>query len=233
MLEAIVFDFDGVIVDSEPLHYRAFLEVLKPLGVRFDYVRYHKRYIGFDDRDGFRAMCDDQGVALDDDRLAELIAEKACAFQRIVGAGVPPFAGVVELIEEAAEAMPIAIASGALRSDVDAILAGLGGGGLAERFEAVVTAEDVRQSKPDPESYAMTVRRLGVTPGSALAIEDTPAGLISARAAGLRTLGVTNSCAAEDLSRAERVVDSLLGVTVKRLQQWYGKETPRLREGRR
>lgn len=224
MLRAIIFDFDGIIVDSEPLHYRAFLEVLRPLGVAFDWRTYQERYIGFDDRDGFRAMAAASGVEIEENELAELIGQKAAVFERIVAEGIEPYAGVVELIREASRSMPVAIASGALLSDVKAILPAIGNGTIRSAFSAIVTAEDVERSKPDPASYALAAERLGVEPGAALAIEDTPPGLASAKAAGLRTLGVSNTYPASALTEAERVVESLEGVSVKRLQDWFGCE---------
>jgi len=221
MIQGIVFDFDGVIVDTEPLHYRAFLAVLEPLGVRFDYETYVRRYIGFDDRDGVRAMAEEYGLELDDRELVGLIDAKTEAFERIVGEGVRAFAGVVELVEESAARMPIAICSGAVRSDIEAILPAIGGGGLADRFGAIVTADDVTQSKPDPQSYRLATERLGLPPAACLAIEDTPPGLASARGAGLRTLGVANSYPLTTLNDADRAVESLEGVTVDRLQAWF------------
>lgn len=217
MIQAIVFDFDGIIVDSEPLHYRAFLRITEPLGVSFSYEQYMREYIGFDDRDGFRAMFAGRPDAPDADRLAELIEAKARAFEQVVRDGVTPFPGVQRLIETASASLPVAICSGALRSDIDAILPAVLDERYADRFRAIVTADDVTRSKPDPESYALACDRLGVNPAHALAIEDTPAGLASARAAGMRTLAVTNTCTADFLADADRVVDSLEQVTLDNL----------------
>ncbi|MBI1371262.1 MAG: HAD-IA family hydrolase [Phycisphaera sp.] len=222
MLKAIVFDFDGVIVDSEPLHYRAFLEVLKPVGVSFDYGTYMRDYIGYDDRDAMRAFSSEFGFAMDDAKMASMIEDKAEAFERIVHEGIEPFAGVAELIEAAAAAMPIAICSGALRADIQAILPAIAGGRLTSRFHAMVTADDVEHSKPDPQSYALAAERLGVAPGECLAIEDTPTGLQSARHAGLMTLAVANTYPADILTgHATRIVGSLEGLTVEQLREWY------------
>ncbi|MBI1369361.1 MAG: HAD-IA family hydrolase [Planctomycetes bacterium] len=221
MLEAIVFDFDGVIVDTEPLHYRAFLRVLEPRGIQFDYDAYLEKYIGFDDRDGLRAMFEDHDQTLDDAASLSLRRDKAHAFDTIVAEGVTPFPGVLELIRAAAAAMPIAICSGALRSDIDAILPALGEGEIPDLFRAMVTADDVARSKPDPESYALAARRLGIDPAKCLAIEDTPAGLESARGAGLRTLAVTHSYPADRLRAADRVVTSLDDVTLEKLRGWF------------
>ena len=225
MLEAIIFDFDGVLVDSEPLHYRAFLQTVHPLGVSFDYDRYRERYIGYDDRDGFRAICGEFDIPLDDQRLAELVATKAAAFASIVECGVAPRPGAVELLEAAAAAMPIALCSGALRHDIWLILPKLGTGdahgSAMDRFRTIVTADDVAHSKPDPEGYTLAAQRLGLTPQHCLAIEDTPAGIASAKAAGLRVLAVTTSFPADHLAQADRIVASLSDVTVDGLREWF------------
>jgi len=223
MLEAVVFDFDGVIADSEPLHYRAFLDSVRPLGIDFDYAQYNRRYIGYDDRDGLRAICADHGMSLDDARLAELIDAKGRAFERAVGEGAAAVPGSVALIRQAAARWPIAISSGALRSDIAAVLPGLAPGeDLTALFSAIVTADDVERSKPDPASYALAVERLALRPAGCLAIEDTPAGLQSARAAGLRTLAVATTHAAAQLApMADRVVESLKDMDADRLARWY------------
>jgi len=220
MLEAIVFDFDGVVADTEPLHYRAFQRVLEPMDMGFDYATYMRDYIGCDDRDAFRLAYRSADHALPDERLVELIHAKSQAFHAVVAQGVDVFAGVVELIESAADRMPIAICSGALRSDIDGIMPAVGDGALLERFKAIVTAEDVARSKPDPSSYLLAAERLGIAPPRCLAIEDTPAGLASARGAGMKTLGVATTHPPSDLS-ADRVVSSLSQVNVDGLREWW------------
>jgi beta-phosphoglucomutase len=222
MIEAVIFDFDGVIVDTEPLHWRAIVDVLEPLGASFDYPTYIKDYIGFDDRDAFRHAAMVYGLDMADGQLEHLIEHKAMAFARIVGAGVAPFAGAVELIRAAAARWPIAIASGALRSDIALILPALWDGSLPSLFKTIVTADDVKKSKPDPETYALAAARLGVAPHRCLAIEDTPTGLTSAQAAGLRTLAVAHSYGVDKLApHAQRVVSRLTEVTPAAISQWY------------
>lgn len=238
MLQAIIFDFDGVLVDSEPLHYRAFLEVARPLGVKFDYDHYRHELIGYDDRDVFRILLahGDMSVPPDDEEptLRRLMAEKQQAFATLTReVGAEPVPGAMELLREAADAMPVAIASGATRADIELITGVLG---VRALFGAVVTADDVERSKPDPATYALAVRRLGeatgqtLEAGECLAIEDTAAGIESARAAGLRTLGVTTTGPAGVLQHAQRVHDAadgggggggLTGVTLERLRAWY------------
>ncbi|MDA8179916.1 MAG: HAD family phosphatase [Deltaproteobacteria bacterium] len=219
MPEAVLFDFDGILVDSEPMHHRAFNEVLDPLGMAFPWKEYVETYMGFDDRDAFREAFRAKGIDLDDTNLAKLVAAKSEAFLRGLRAGVTAYPGAVPLIETlSAAGTPLALCSGALRADIDPILARLG---VARRFDAIVSADDVRRSKPDPESYALAFRRLAETysssltvPGKSVAVEDTPAGIRSAKGAGLRVLAVTNSYGTGELAEADWIVESLENVRV-------------------
>jgi len=113
--------------------------------------------------------------------------------------------------------IPLAICSGALREDILPILGKLG---ISDAFNEIVTADDTHISKPDPAPYKLAMQKLGVTSG--LAIEDTPAGIASAKGAGLNVLSVTNSYAAEFLTQADAVVDSLAGLTLASLNQLAG-----------
>jgi beta-phosphoglucomutase len=233
MLQAIVFDFDGVLVDSEPMHFAAIRDVAGELGVELDEKLYHRVFIGFDDRDSFRALLSMRAGgppdhnAIDPSREAEvhrLCERKQEVFDRASAAGVEPLPGVRELLDDLAGELPLAIASGATRRDIDGILHGLG---WRHRFETIVTADDVARSKPDPQTYALAVSRLaersssGVLPSSTLAIEDTATGLASAKSAGLRTLAVCTTSPASSLQAAERIAPSLEGVTRERLGQWF------------
>jgi len=225
MPTGVIFDFDGIIVDTEPLHYRAFQEILTPLGLGYPWEDYLRSYIGYDDRDAFRNTFLAVGSTLDDDQLEALIEAKGAAFQLIIGAGVKPYPGVVELVRAIAGKLPLGLCSGALPSDIVPILKHLG---IAGSFDAIVTAADVRSSKPDPESYALTVTRLisiyparGITAGNCLAIEDTPAGIASAKGAGLKVMAVTNSYPKDNLTGADRVVASLADVTLQALHSLF------------
>jgi beta-phosphoglucomutase len=222
MLSAVIFDFDGIIVDTEPLHYKAFQEILTPLGLGYSWDDYLRCYIGFDDRDAFREAFGRGGVRLDEQRLRELIDEKAGAFQRAIASGVEPYAGVVPLIRSIAGNLPLALCSGALPSDIHPILNQLGIDGA---FDTVVTAADVRASKPDPESYLLAVKRLAdlfpanrIGGDGSLAIEDTPAGIDSAAGAGMKVLAVTNSYPEERLAGADKIVPSLVGIDLEGLR---------------
>lgn len=222
MLDAVIFDFDGIIVDTEPLHYRAFQEILEPMGLGYSWEQYQEVYMGFDDRDAFREAFHAGGRELRDVELKDLVDRKAHTFLKIVSVGVSAYPGVVELIRSISGTLPLGLCSGALRSDIEPILAQLG---LTGAFDAMVTAEEVATSKPDPASYLLALQRLQdlypgeITAGSSLAIEDTPAGIASATGAGLKVLAVTNSYPAARLGGASRVVDSLAGVHLEELRQ--------------
>jgi beta-phosphoglucomutase len=217
--EAVIFDFDGIIVDTEPLHHKAFLSVLEPLGMGFTWEEYVATYMGFDDRDAFREAYRARGKDLDGEKLKSLVAAKSRVFLEILRAGVEPYPGAVSMIASLhAAGTPLAISSGALLSDISPILGRLG---IDTCFPVIVTADDVRKSKPDPECYALAFRRLSrmhpsrvTVPERSIAIEDTPAGVRAAKGAGLRVLAVTNSYGAGELAEADWIAESLENVRI-------------------
>lgn len=226
-LSAVIFDCDGILVDTEPVHYRAFQEALKPFDLEFDYAEYVRLYIGFDDRDAFGEVFKNSGRTLQPSVLHELMDTKARALQRIIAKGVPTFPGVLELVQELQVLkVPLAVASGALHHEVDAFMRALG---IREVFPVIVGADDVTRSKPDPETYQTALERLrdhlGLTeliPRECVAIEDTPTGILSARSAGLFVVGVGHSYPLQDLGESHRAVQSMLEVSAARLKQWLG-----------
>ncbi len=225
MLKAIVFDFDGVVVDSEPVHYKAILEMGKGLGVTFDYEHYLREYIGFDDRDAMRMILKQAGMPIEESHVAELRQKKQLVFNELVLQGAAAIPGAVELIDEAYSQIPIAIGSGATTMDIELMLDSIS---KRDRFEIIVSADHVSRSKPDPTTYRMAVEQLAdkhptldLTPGSCLAIEDTAAGIESARGAGLMTLGIATTGPASTLRRAHRVEPGLEGVTLAKLHEWF------------
>ncbi len=229
MPQAIVFDFDGVIADTEPLHHRALADVFEPMGLSLSYEQYLEELVGYDDRDliriCWRRVAPGRGEVTDA-QMRTLIDRKAEAFEAVVERGLTAVPGVLDFVPRAAAALPIAIASGATRRDIDLILRKLG---LAPHFSAIVTADDVERSKPDPETYARAVRLLaaarpamGLEPAHCLAIEDTDAGITSARGAGLLTLGLTTTGDAASVARAHRVATDFRSLSLDMLQQWFG-----------
>ncbi len=188
--------------------------MLVPLGLGHDYARYLEHFVGFDDRDAFIHAFKEGGLQLSAATLERLMEAKAIALQEFIRQGVPGFPGVVELVKELRDkGIPMAVASGALRHEVDAFIASLG---LNGAFCAVVAADEVKKSKPDPETYLLAIERLRLLHGSpaldpinCFAIEDTPAGIRSAKSAGLQVIAVTNSFPENELTEADMVVGSL------------------------
>lgn len=224
MLKAVIFDFDGIIVDTEPIHFQAFQDVLQPIGLGYSWDEYLHTYIGFDDRDAFREAFASSGKNLTDEILSDLISQKAEIFEKIVKRGVQPFPGVIALISSLSGSLPLALCSGALKRDIEPILEQFD---LLGSFDVMVTADDVQASKPDPESYILALQRLvavypstNILPQECLAIEDTPAGIASASGAGLNVIAISNSYPIERLEGAVHVTDTLEGTTIDVLRSF-------------
>ena len=218
MLDAIVFDFDGVVVDSEPVHLECFRAVLAGEGIELSTEDYYTKYLGFDDHDCFVAVLRDNSRPIDEGRVAEMIGEKTALVQKVFAGSIRPLAGAVELMRAAREAgAAVAICSGALREEIE--IAGRTVGAL-ELVDVLVAARDVSRGKPDPEGYVLAVKLLGenrgrpVDPASTWVVEDTVAGVQAARGAGCRVLAVTNSYARDALAEADIIVDSLADVAL-------------------
>ena len=224
-LQAVIFDFDGVIADSEPLHFRAFQQALAEDGLELASKEYYARYLGYDDVGMFQAFGEDHGVPMDAARVSTLVSRKGIKLQAMLNAGSVLFPGAVDFVRAAASAVPIAIASGALRHEIQEVI---DAAGVADLFAAIVASGDTPQSKPSPEPYRLAFERLQDATGATLdpqrcvAIEDSRWGLESARGAGLRCVGVTNSYPADELTGAELVVSSLQALTIEALDRLCG-----------
>ena len=155
-LEAIVFDFDGIIVDSEPVHFEAYQAVLKPMGLGFSWDDYRNFYMGFDDRDAIRKYFQRTKRELPAELLNEIASKKAAVFPNLA-AKARPFPGVIELIRASNRKLKTALCSGAVRTDIEPVIERLG---IAKYFQAIVTADEVKTSKPDPESYRLILKKL-------------------------------------------------------------------------
>jgi beta-phosphoglucomutase len=216
---AILFDFDGVIVDSEPLHLRGFREVLAGEGIALSDDEYYAQLIGFDDRGAFAHVFDQHRRGLDVATARRLERSKATAIQGMIDRGdFDAMPGVDELVRELAKHYPLAICSGALRPEIERMLDGIG---LRSFFPVIVSAEDVALGKPDPSGYLLAARLLGehagvkLTPGDCLVIEDAPSVIRAVRAVGFSTLGVASSHPIEALSLADHAVRQLTPAEVR------------------
>jgi len=211
VLRAIVFDFDGVIANSEPLHFQAFRHVLADEGVTLTEPDYYAHYLGFDDVGAFEAIGQRRGAGWSRERIRDLVARKAVRLEELERDVSVLFPGAADAIRRASDAMPIAIASGARGEEIRRVL---DREGLSGCFTAIVAAEDTAVSKPAPDPYLRALALLAparghrLEPSECVAIEDSHWGLESARTAGLRTVAVTNTYAA-DLLTADLTIGSL------------------------
>jgi len=209
-LRAAVFDFDGVIVDSEPLHFRSLREALLSERIEITHAEYWEHLLAHDDRSSIRLAFERRGERTDAVRLARVERVKVERFAQLIPE-IPVFPGARELIGALAAELPLAIASGARHDEIEAILAGIG---LRDAFAALVGAEDAARTKPDPAPYLEAARRLesrvpGLVPAQCVAFEDSLPGVLSALGAGMKVVGVAHSYPAERLRSAHRVLDSL------------------------
>ena len=191
-----MFDFDGVIANSEPLHYMAFQDVLGQSGITFLEKEYYDRYLGYDDVGVFKAVAADRGLSWTVDRIAGFVQFKAALIERLEQNTSILFPGADAAIRRAAALVPLAIASGALGAEIRRVLAREG---LTSYFKAIVAAEDTPVSKPAADPYRRALTQLSeaigapLLPAECVAVEDSPWGLLSAKAAGLRTVAVAHT----------------------------------------
>jgi beta-phosphoglucomutase len=206
-IRAVIFDFNGVLVDDEHVHFELFREVLAAEDIALSEVVYHDRYLGFDDRGCFSAALIDSGRAAPNDLVDTLIARKAARYAEVAETSLRFFPSAAETVRALAEVYPVAICSGALRAEIEYALNRMG---VRDCVNSITSAEDTERCKPDPEGYLIALDRLrsripDLSAGMCLVIEDSLAGVEAARAAGMVAVGVTNSYAAEELKRAGAV----------------------------
>ncbi|HSF58445.1 MAG TPA: HAD family phosphatase [Candidatus Binatia bacterium] len=214
MLRVVIFDFNGIIVDDEPIHFELFRRVLAEEGMELTEDNYYGRYLGFDDRGAFSAAYRDHRRRLDEPELARLIERKAVYYQKAIQDQVKIFPGVQNLVATLSRTLPVAVASGALRHEIEAILSTAG---LLKHFAVIISAEDVNQGKPEPEIFLKALVGLNarlengppIAAADCLVIEDSKEGIRGALRAGMKCLAVTNSHPAELLNEANAVVRSL------------------------
>ena len=220
-MDAIIFDFDGVVVDSEPIHFMAFRKVLTEVGLELTEQDYYSIYLGFDDHDCFAAVMQANSLTFTEDQIARLTENKTKIVKEVIKDKIEPLSGAVELISSAAaEGFPLGICSGALREEIELALQCIG----AEKyFKLIIAARDVTHGKPDPEGYLLTLRKLAQLTGreirseKCVVIEDSPAGITSAKAAGMKVLAVTNSYPTDALREADMIVRTLAEVSADTL----------------
>ena len=229
MIRAVIFDFNGILVDDESLHFELFREVLADVGVDLTEAQYHQSYLGFDDRQCLEEVLTDNGRTPSASLLDELIARKARRYIPRAEMGLRYFPGAVAAIHALADRFPIAINSGALRPEIEFSLQRMG---VRDRIAAVVSAEDATNGKPDPEGYLLALDALRSVVGEdleaahCLVFEDSLAGIQSAKGAGMWAVGVSNTYAEEPLrgAGADAVLTGLEGLDVRWVEQMFAPE---------
>lgn len=225
MLRAIIFDCDGVLADTERIHWQAFNEVLSQLGLHMSWSEYVERYLAYDDPSCFRAFLSDVGHPHDDSLIHELVRQKRHLLSERSGSlAIVGYPGVVEFVTEASKRYHLAVASGAARNEILMVLNALG---ITEFFKVIVSSEDVAHGKPHPEPFIKAMERLNeqlnlnpqLKPNECLAVEDSIHGVRAAKAAKMWCLAVTNTYPKEMLSEADFVVDRLDASLIEYLSQ--------------
>jgi HAD superfamily hydrolase (TIGR01509 family) len=209
--DALLLDYNGVIVDDEPLHCEAFLAVLGEEGIAVSRDAYYAEYLGLDDRACFRQALYADGRPIPPGDVAHLVARKGAYYRSLIRRALPVVPGARAFVREAAKRRRIAVVSGAARSEV---AFGLARAGIADAVSVIVTREDVPTSKPDPAGLRLALVRLAAAaagPWRAAVAEDSLPGLGAARALGAGCLLRTTSHPAAALAAADLVWPSFEG----------------------
>jgi HAD superfamily hydrolase (TIGR01509 family) len=214
MIRAVFFDLDGTLVHTEPIHFAAFNEVLRPEGIEIGFDEYSARLIGLNDHDCFAAMLRENRKDAGEQHVADLIARKTVIYQAMVADREVLYPGAEKFVRECAQRFPLMIATGTLRAEAEAILRRAG---LREMFLDIIAAEDVERGKPEPDGFIAALGRLGfllrrrdtVLAHECLVVEDTPAGVEAGRRAGMKVLALCHMVPAADLAAADLVRASI------------------------
>ena len=223
MLGAVIFDFDGVITDSEILHFRCFNKVLAQFDIKISKKDYYSSYLGYTDFDCLKVVTDKAKLDLSNEQIDDLIKQKSIIYEDLAQNEGQIIEGVRDCLEMLGRNdIPMAICSGALRSEIELILEQAK---LRYLFKTIVSADQVSKGKPHPQPFLLALEKLNkklstnLSVEQCVAIEDSNWGLMSARTAGMHTVAVTNSYEAGQLKMAEKVVDNLEQLTIGDLQQ--------------
>ena len=223
MLRAVIFDFDGVIADTEYLHFKAFNMVFDKLGVNITKDKYYSDYLGFSDIDCIRAVNKDYNLGLGIADYKAIIAKKSKVFDKLAVKEGDIIEGAAEMINMLRQnSVRIGICSGALLNEIKLMLSM---SGFSEAFEVIVAADHVSKGKPDPEGYLLALERLNsngdmkINPQECIVIEDSQWGLEAAGAANMRRIAVTNTYHEDILAPiAEMTVSNLADVSMEKIK---------------
>lgn len=208
---AVVFDFNGTLSDDEPILYEIFRELFAEQGRPLSAQEYFDELAGLSDPEVVRTWLGEDHPA-----VQQVIEERISRYRERVADGSTIPEEARQAVRYAAERVPVAVVSGAMRAEIEPVLAAAG---LLDLFGVIVAADDVTHGKPHPESYEVALARLDGDLGAAdvVVLEDTEAGVAAAKAAGMRCVAILGTLAAERLAAADEVVESLGVDVMKRL----------------
>lgn len=223
MFRAAIFDFDGVISDSEMLHLRAFNHTLAEYGIEISREDYFKDYLGLNDIDLLRELAAKGLLKADQEKIRKLAENKKHIFEELIKNENTIIEAVPEFLQMLKNHnITMAVCSGALLNEIESILKKAN---LTEFFEVIVSADQIERGKPYPDGFLVTLERLNekldkpVKANQCIVIEDSRWGLEGARQAGMHTVAVTNSYDAEQLSTADKIVETLSELDIDALEQ--------------
>ncbi|OGR51431.1 MAG: hypothetical protein A3I11_01210 [Elusimicrobia bacterium RIFCSPLOWO2_02_FULL_39_32] len=225
LIRAILFDCNGVIADDEPIHLELFQKVLKEEGIPLTKKDYFEKYLAMDDRSCFQDALKLHEQRASKSRIQELIARKASYYKKTIKNRLRIFPGVVSFVNKHRKNYMLAVVSGALKNEIKLILQSAK---ILKDFSVIISAEDVKKGKPNPECYLKALKKLNKTPffknhplksSECCAIEDSIHGIKAAQKAGMKCIAITNSYFKKELKNAEVVLDSLKGVEIQNLTQ--------------
>lgn len=222
-VKAVIFDFDGVIADSEPCHLAAFNQVFAEFGIKISTEIYCSKYLGFTDYEMLEEVRRDYKVDFKGRSIEQLAEQKTEIFHKLIGTGESIIDGIIEFIAELKKNnIRIVINSGAIAADIELMLRGTK---IEKAFEVIVSADDVEKGKPDPQGYLLALEKLNadskdkIVTGQCAVIEDSKWGIIAAQRAGMKVIGITNSYPAKELLGSDLIIDSVRHLKISDLHK--------------
>ena len=223
MLRAVIFDFDGVIADSEILHLRAFNRTMSAYGIEISKEEYFRDYLGLTDRDLLETLNKEKHLNLNQKQVEQLLEGKKQAFETLAQNECKIIEGVGEFLQMLKDnSIQMAICSGALLPEIEMILKA---NQLRDFFDVIVSAEQIKRGKPYPDGFELTLKKLNIKseskirPCECIVIEDSHWGLEAAKAAGMKTVAVTNTYDKGKLAIADLITDNLAKLTIHQLNK--------------
>jgi beta-phosphoglucomutase len=220
MLHAVIFDFDGVLFDSEHIHYQAYCKIFEQYGFSIPYEAYTQAYLGLQDDVILKQIFAKQGQILTPAQIQQLVAKKVQHYQNEIKQknSLSSTKGLAQFLAQAIQfTEKLAICTNCKRIELDAVLAKLENGQLRRYFQTITTVDEVEIGKPAPDSYLKTAAKLQLKPQQCLVIEDSINGIKAAKAAGMTVAGLVSTHKPEDLSQADFVVHQFLDIDLTSL----------------